>query len=135
VSQDFSVSLKADNGKYLSVIERPGGIRNIEAEKSQQDVWTHFEVHTIDSNHVYLKSADGKYLSRIHRGGVDNIEAIKPSPDVFCKFRVHEISPVEVVYQADNGLYLGRVYRHGQENIEAVKSIMDSTTRFEVQHF
>jgi len=93
ISQIFSISLKANNGKYVSVVERSGGILNIEASESHHNVTTRFQVHIIDTNHVYLKSIHNKYLSLIYRGGVNAIEATKSSPDNFCKFKVHQISP------------------------------------------
>ena len=127
------MSLEGDNGRFLSVIGRGAGgsIRNIEAEKLQQDCWTTFTVHVVDAHHAYLEAADGKYLSRVYRNGVNHIEAAKTTPDDACKFRVHQ-NGFTVSYQADNGLYLSRIYRNGRNNIEAAKKEVDVYSKFTI---
>jgi len=133
IKSGLGVSFKADNGKYLSVVRRSGGKRNIEAVNDNKDYWTKFTIVKVDDDHVYLKAADGKYLSRIYRRGVNNIEAAKSYPDVFCKFRVFEADG-KVVFKADNGRFLSRRRRRGgRENIEAAKGGLDKHTKFIVE--
>lgn len=133
IKSGLGVSFKADNGRYVSVIGRSGGKRNIEAEKSNKDPWTKFTIVKIDEDRVYLKASDNQFLSRINRGDVDNIEAEKQSADQFCKFQVFEADKSNVIFKADNGRFLSRIYRDGQQNIEAAKDAADAFTRFGVE--
>ena len=128
----LGVSFKADNGKFLTVIGRSSGQRNIEAAKQYKDNWTKFTIQPIDKSYVYLKAYDGKYLSLIYRGGKNNIEAAKSSPDSFCRFRVYQ-SAGKVVLQANNNAFLSRIHRGNQQNIEAAKYGIDEPSKFIVE--
>ena len=135
INSGLGVAFKADNGKYWSVIGRgdsSGSRRDIEAAKTYKDFWTRFTILKIDDNHIYLKSADGKYLSRIHRSGDDYIEAAKTSPDVHCVFQVLADSG-KVMFKANTGKFLQRVYRQGEENIEAAGNSANVYTKFSVE--
>ena len=64
------IVLKAENGKYLSVISRPGR-QPIEARKNEKDNYCIFHITKIDDSTIALqsKSWNNKYLSRIWRHG------------------------------------------------------------------
>ena len=132
IRSGLGVSFKGDNRKYLSVIGRSGGVRNIEAEKGNKDFWTKFTIEKIDNYNVYLKSADNKYLSRIHRNGVDHIEAAKSTRDKHCIFRVFDVNG-KVSLRADNGKFVSRIYRGDQNNMEAAKGSADIYTQLIVE--
>ena len=102
------VSLKADNGKYLSRIYyyTYNEQNNIEAAKSTKDLATKFLAKRYSDGKLILLADNGKYLSRIHRGGIDYIEAAKSSPDVHSRFQVYNQPDGTVVMKADNGKYL-----------------------------
>ena len=123
--------LKADNGKYLSRINRGSGYDPIEPYKSTPDVYCKFKVHNQPDGTVLLQADNGKYLSRINRGqGINPIEASKVTPDVFCRFKVYNQPDGTVVLQADNGKYLSRVRRDGRDHIEAYKDNIDVFCKF-----
>ena len=132
ISSGLGVSLKGDNDRYLSVIERHKGVRNIEAEKSNKDFWTKFTIEKIDNYNVYLQSADNKYLSRIDRDGVQHIEAAKSSRDKHCIFRVFDVNG-KVSLRADNGKFVSRIDRDDQNNMEAAKDSPDIYTQLIVE--
>ncbi|XP_066561014.1 aerolysin-like protein [Amia ocellicauda] len=121
------VALQADNGQFLSCIER-SSIYNIEAAKSTKDPWCKFIVEKVNDLKVRLKDQRGVYLSRINRGDVNHIEAAKAMPDVYCEFSVFNKNG-KVVFRADNGLFLSRIYRSNQ-NIEAAKEGVDVCCEF-----
>lgn len=91
VLDDGKIALKADNGKYLSRINR-GNIESIEAVKDEIDTYSQFTVTVLADNKIVLKADNDKYLSRINRGKTNPIEAVKNTSDVFCQFIVnHDI--------------------------------------------
>lgn len=132
ITSGLGVSFKGDNNNFWSVIGRSGGRRDVESAKSYKDFWTKFTIEKADDNHIYLKAADGRYLTRMHRGGIDYIEAAKYHRDVFCKFEIYEVDG-KIVFKADNGKFLSRVYRDGEHNIEAEKWSIDPFTKFIVE--
>ena len=127
--------LKADNGKYLSRINRGSGYDPIETNKATPDVHCYFAVHSQPDSTLLLQADNGKYLSRINRGpGINPIEASKLKPDVSCRFKVYNQPDGSVVFQANNGKYLSRVTRDGKENIEASKDNIDVYCKFLFGH-
>ena len=87
VLDNGKIALKADNGKYLSRINR-GKIESIETVKDEIDTYSQFTVTVLPDNKILLKADNDKYLSRINRGKMNPIEAAKKTSDVFCQFIV-----------------------------------------------
>ncbi|XP_051952818.1 natterin-2-like [Xyrauchen texanus] len=127
IGAEEGVALQADNGQFLSCIDR-SNIYNIEAAKSTKDPWCKFIVEKVNDSKVRLKDRRGVYLSRIDRSGVNHIEAAKAKPDVYCEFSVFTRNG-KVIFRADNGLFLSR-YDRGNQNIEAVKEGVDEYCEF-----
>ena len=78
------IMLKADNGKYWSLILR-GSIYFVEAAKTTPDVFCEFEPFDVDGKLV-LRGQNMLFVSRINRSGVDNIESAKTGIDTYCRF-------------------------------------------------
>lgn len=125
------ITLKADNGKYLSRIHR-GGQDNCEASKSPADTFCEFQVEVLPDHFIALKGDNGKYLSRIRRGTIDFAEFAKEQIDPFCRFRYYHLGDNKVGLKGDNGMFLSRIHRNGQDNIEAAKATLDDYSRFVV---
>jgi hypothetical protein len=125
------ITLKADNGKYLSRIYRRGQ-DNCEASKSPADTFCEFQVEVLPDHFIALKGDNGKYLSRIRRGPIDFAEFAKEQIDPFCKFRYYHLGDNKIGLKGDNGMFLSRIYRDGQDNIEVAKTTLDDYSRFEV---
>ena len=79
---DSTLLLQADNGKYLSRINRGPGINPIEASKLKPGVFCRFKVYNQLDGSVVFQADNGKYLSRVTRDGKENIEASKDNIDV-----------------------------------------------------
>ena len=114
-----TVTLQADNGKYLSRINH-GDRDPVEAVKDSPDVFSQFEATVLTKSRLVLKADDGKYLSRINRGNIDTIDAVKDSPDVFCEFTVTALEDGKIALSADTGKFLARVPNGGDDPIEVV---------------
>ena len=126
------VTLKADNGKYLSRINR-GGVNYIEAAKASPDVYCEFKAIRVDENSYAFVGDNGKYLSRVYRYGISAIEAAKSEIDVYSRFEVSLLASDLVTLKADNGLYLSRInYGSGLDPIVAAKSSADVFSQFTV---
>ncbi|MEY3867146.1 MAG: hypothetical protein RLZZ338_1037 [Cyanobacteriota bacterium] len=126
-----TISLKADNGKYLSRINR-GSVDPIEAAKSVVDPYSKFVVTVLADGKIALKADNGKYLSRINRGSIDAIEAAKDSIDPYSQFTFTVLADGKIVLKADNDKYLSRINRGSIDSIEAAKNPSDVYCQFVV---
>ncbi|MEE8057649.1 MAG: hypothetical protein V3T17_07440 [Pseudomonadales bacterium] len=130
------IGFKADNGKWLSRINR-GLPEPIEAAKSEVDVYCKFEVLVLelDDFKVALKADNGKWLGLRDRSGVEAIEAGFGERVQECSFTFNVVDDLRIVLKADNGKWLGRVNRGLPEPIEAAKSEINSYCLFRVINF
>lgn len=132
INSGLGVSLKAHNGKYLSLIR---GFffpiaKNVYADKHAKDEWCKFIIEKVGENTIYLKSAKtNKYLTL---WGPHDIRAEKSKPDQYCLFTVHEDGG-KLILQGDNGLFLGVHGSSLMSEIESRKGGIDEWTRFIVE--
>eukprot|EP00091_Calanus_sinicus_P005615 TRINITY_DN16070_c0_g1_i1.p1 TRINITY_DN16070_c0_g1~~TRINITY_DN16070_c0_g1_i1.p1 ORF type:complete len:293 (-),score=35.03 TRINITY_DN16070_c0_g1_i1:439-1251(-) len=131
INSGLGVSLKAHNGKYLSVIGRYyANVPNIEAAKDVKDAWTQFIIEKVGEDTVYLKSAkSNKYLTR---WDAHSIWAAKIKPDQYCLFTVYEEGG-KLVLKGDNGYFLSVIDRGGIFHIESIKNGIGKWSRFVVE--
>ncbi|NHB93054.1 fascin domain-containing protein [Photorhabdus cinerea] len=110
-----TIALQADNGLFLSRIDRGGGgsIDFIEANKSTIDIYSKYFVTQIDANKIVLRANNGLYLSRFSLVGGDYIAAVKSNIDVYSVFTVECIDNNVITLRADNGKYLSRINTGG----------------------
>jgi Galactoside-binding lectin len=143
------IALKADNGKYLSLINH-GNLDAIAAGKKKhkkkhknkhknkhQKKQTHsippysqFVVTVLDNGKIALKADNGKYLSRINRGNIESIKAVKDEIDTYSQFTVTVLADNKILLKADNGKYLSRINRGKINPIEAAKNTSDVFCQF-----
>ncbi|WP_297474803.1 hypothetical protein [uncultured Photobacterium sp.] len=131
ISWPPSITLKSDNGMFLSRINR-GNQDNCEASKNPDDLYCSFKVELIpnEDNMIALKGDNNKYLSRINRGRVNHVEFAKDQLDAFCKFKYIYINDNTIALKGDTGLFLSRIRRGKQDNIEVEKNEIDSYSKF-----
>jgi hypothetical protein len=136
LNTDDQIYLQADNGMYLSRINRGVGLNPIEAAKSGIDPNCRFVVTILDDLTIALQADNGMYLSWISSGDSDPIEAAKSGIDTYCHFRVLQLCSAQdqsyLALQAENGMYFSRISRGGLDPIEAAKSGVDSYSCFRV---
>ena len=125
------ITLRADNGKYLSRIWR-GGVNYIEAAKTSPDVFCEFKAIRVDGNTFAFVGDNGRHLSRIYRGGINGIESEKKEIDIYSQFEVSLLDGDLVTLKADNGLYLSRINRGYRDPVEAAKSSADVYSQFTI---
>ncbi|WP_130734642.1 hypothetical protein [Flavobacterium sp. J27] len=138
------ITLKADNGKYLSRVEYVGVKQAIEATKDSVDIYCKFEVLVHKDLKISLKADNKAWLSRITRGSDEEpIEAIKmDSSDITTQFKVMQLSNTNgeffIALQADNFRWISRIDRQterGKQTIEAarVKTGIDVHCMFKIE--
>ena len=81
-----TITLKADNGKFLCREDHEEDFQPIEARRSQPDASCRFKVLKQSDGTVALQADNGKYLSRALRYNIDLIIANKDTIDASCKF-------------------------------------------------
>ena len=81
-----TITLKADNGKFLCREDHEEDFQPIEARRSQPDAPCRFKVQKQSDGTVALQADNGKYLSRTLSDGIDLIFANKDTIDATCKF-------------------------------------------------
>jgi len=134
-----TITLKADNGKYLSrIYYTHTSQNNLEAIKDKIDEFCTFQVIELPDHCIALKGDNGKYLSRIARsdsrgGYIQYAEFEKDTMDQYCIFRYVNLGGNEIAFKGDTGLFLSRVTRNGRENIEVAKSKIDVYSKFTVE--
>ncbi|XP_066543762.1 uncharacterized protein LOC136711408 isoform X2 [Amia ocellicauda] len=151
-----NVILKADNGKYLSRIERYGK-QNLEAAKDVPDEFCRFVLGPGDSvgpiqnlvpnlslfesymntdRPVTLKADNGMFWCSVDSGSkVNNVEAVKSVPDEWCHFKVSKAHNGKILLRDKRGVYLSRINYGGiggVDYIQAAKSEPDVFCEFEV---
>ncbi|OWO81351.1 hypothetical protein B5C26_14245 [Photorhabdus luminescens] len=127
------IALLADNGCYLSRIDRGGGFDFIEANKSIIDIYTKYSATQISANKIALRASNGLYLSRISLAGSDYIVATKSDIDVYSTFTLEYIDNNMIALCADNGKYLSRINAGGIFNyIKPDKYDLDIYCQFKV---
>lgn len=123
------MSLKADNNKYLSRIERNGRQR-IEAAKDVKDPYTKFLVKkSSDGKRILLQADNNTFCSLILRD-VYYLEAAKQTPDEWCEFEAFTTDDGKLVLKALNNLFISRIYRDNVNSIEAAKEGIDVFCKF-----
>ena len=126
------IVLRADNGKYLSRINRSFG-NPIEAAKDIPDIFCIFTVLRNGDDTYSFIADDYMYLSRIERDGKENIEAAKKTIDYYSRFSVIGHGDGTISLQADDGKYLSRINRGTNYNpIEVVKDSIDAFSKFKI---
>ncbi|KAA1195665.1 fascin domain-containing protein [Photorhabdus heterorhabditis] len=109
-----TIALQADNGLFLSRIDRGGGgIDFIEANKSTVDIYSKYYLTKINSNKIALRANNGLYLSRFSLVCGDYIVAVRSSVDIYSVFTVEYIDNNMIALCADNGKYLSRINSGG----------------------
>ncbi|CAQ85834.1 MULTISPECIES: fascin domain-containing protein [Photorhabdus] len=110
-----TIALQADNGLFLSRIDRGGGggIDFIEANKSTIDIYSKYSVIQISANRIVLRANNGLYLSRFSLVGGDYIAAVKSNIDIYSIFTIEDIDNNVIALCADNGKYLSRINTGG----------------------
>ncbi|WP_323840120.1 fascin domain-containing protein [Photorhabdus africana] len=127
------IALQADNGFYLSRIDRGGGFDFIEANKSIIDIYTKYSATQLSSNKIALRASNGLYLSRISLAGSNYIVATKSDIDVYSIFTLEYIDDNVIALCADNGKYLSRINIGGIFNyIKPDKYDLDIYCQFKV---
>jgi hypothetical protein len=87
VNRFSQIALQADNGRYLSVINR-GDTNPIEAAKSAIDDFCWFTAIACNDKDTIALLGNLRYLSRINRDDANPIEAAKGSIDPYSQFRL-----------------------------------------------
>ncbi|WP_118985636.1 fascin domain-containing protein [Photorhabdus sp. CRCIA-P01] len=127
------IALQADNGCYLSRIDRGGGLDFIEANKSIIDIYTKYSATQLSYNKIALRASNGLYLSRVSLAGGDYIAATKSDVDIYSNFTLEYIDDNVIALCADNGKYLSRINAGGIFNyIRPDKYDLDLYCQFKV---
>ena len=128
-----SIALKANNGKYISVVGR-----KIECSKDTKDSETEFIIENTARNIVTLKSAkNGKYLCFIDHVKIDQIDQIEARrmrfADEACEFIVIKHREKLIFRHKMSLRYLKNVVIDGNHYIKAVESERDNDCKFVVE--
>lgn len=130
------ITLKADNGKYLSRM----GDRRCEPSKSEPDRFCVFQVEVIDEaiadRSIALKGDNGRYLSRWGgNGGTPYAYFAKDQIDPFCVFRYYSLPDNKIALKGDNNWFLSRFTKGGHDIIVVGKGDIDKFCKFTVGEY
>lgn len=129
------IALLADNGFYVSRINRDGGSTPLETTRFGDEAsMSQFTVSVLSNNQIALQADNGNYVSHVNRGtGLDPLEATKTSIDASCQFTISVLADNKIALQADNGNYVSRINRAAANPIEAAKTGIDALCQFVVR--
>ena len=142
IKNRLTIALKADNGRYLSVVDDyyvgiSWWVRPIEAFKKTKDHSCQFYINQVDNDTITIqaKSMGGMFISRLSSMKFyKNIIGTEISYDQYSEFEVFASNDGKISIKADNGKFWSRIYyTNGPNKIAAVKDQIDIFSKFTVE--
>jgi hypothetical protein len=129
------VTLKADNGKYLSEYTGVFSIapHPIMAFKDTPDYSCVFTPKILDDNRITLRTNSDKFLSRFSTSDGDAIWTLPYILDESSAFAATILDNGKVTLTADNGKFLCHVNRGDSQTIELTEDVTDPSCQFDIE--